>query len=118
VEGSHKELDIELSRWNKRDNDVAQFVVQPYTRPGNIRRFALPPDADMSLHAFQWTAGRVRFTSEVGGMVIKDETFTAEIPAPDAENARINLWITDSSMQAKGDLQVVISRFEFAPERR
>jgi hypothetical protein len=116
-EGSHKELDIELSRWGDPANDVAQFVVQPYTRPGNIRRFALPPDVSESTHTFEWAPNRVRFTSAVGSRVVKEEVFTSRIPAPADENARLNLWVAGSRIRHTGDFEVRIRRFEFVPGR-
>jgi hypothetical protein len=117
VEGTHKELDIELSRWGNPENDVGQFVVQPYTKPENIRRFALPATATESTHAFEWTPGRVRFSSAVGGHIIRDEVFSSRIPAPGNENARMNLWISGGRIRHQGDLEVTIRRFAFAPAR-
>ena len=35
----HGEIDIEFSRWGQATNDNAQFVVQPWDRPGNMHRF-------------------------------------------------------------------------------
>jgi hypothetical protein len=115
-EGSHKELDVELGRWGKTDNDIAQFVVQPYTRPENIIRFPLPADASSSVHSFTWMPHQAHFTSEVRGAVVQDHVFTRRVPAPDKENIRLNLWITGGRMPAAGVLEVMIRSFEFLPQ--
>jgi len=115
AEGTHKELDIELSRWGNPENDVAQFVVQPYTKPENIRRFALPATATGSTHAFDWTPSRVHFSSAISGHIVRDEVFTSRIPTPADENARMNLWISGRRVKHEGDFEVTIRRFAFTP---
>jgi hypothetical protein len=115
-EGTHKELDVELGRWGSPNNDIAQFVVQPYTRPENIIRFALPADATSSVYSFTWTPHQVHFTSQVRGNVVQDHVFTHRVPAPDKENVRINLWVAAGRVPAGGVLEVAIRSFEFLPD--
>jgi hypothetical protein len=115
-EGTHKELDVELGRWGSPNNDIAQFVVQPYTRPENIIRFSLPADATSSVHSFTWAPRQVHFTSQVRGAVLQDHVFTHRVPAPDKENVRMNLWVAAGRVPAGGVLEVAIRSFEFLPD--
>jgi hypothetical protein len=117
-EGTHEELDVELGRWGNPSNDIAQFVVQPYTRTENIIRFPMPADAASSVHSFAWMPHQVHFTSEVRGTMLQDHVFTSRIPAPDKENTRINLWITGGRAPAEGVLEVTIGSFEFLPDHK
>jgi len=112
---SNREIDVEVSRWGKKQNKNGQFVVQPYTKPENIRRFALPAIASESTHAFDWTLGRVHFSSAIGGHIVRDEVFTSRIPTPSDENARMNLWISGHRVKHEGDFEVTIRRFAFTP---
>ncbi len=96
---SHREIDIEISRWGRADNQNAQFVIQPYTRPINIVRFQIPPDSK-------------------AGLLFLEHTFTRDIPETGDENARINLWLTTGNppVDAK-EIEVIISKFEFVSSR-
>lgn len=47
---SHREIDVEVSRWGNKNNKNGQFVVQPYTRPMNIVRFQIPRGLNASTH--------------------------------------------------------------------
>jgi len=114
-EGTHKELDVELGRWNKDDNDVGQFVVQPYDRPSNILRFSMPSGATESVHSFTWAFQGAHFTSEVAGKQVAEHVFDRRVPVPNSENARINLWIMSGRAPNSGTAEVVISNFEFVP---
>lgn len=112
---NHREIDIEFSRWgNARDRTNAQFVVQPYDVPGNLVRFTQPPNTPASVHSFQWNPASIYHRSEAGNTLIAEHTFTAYIPQPGGENARINLWLF-RGRAPKSTVEVVISRFEFIP---
>lgn len=121
---AHRELDIEMGRWGQDTNDLGQCVVQPYERPENLVRFALPQGLRASLHSFTWRPDRVACQILAGpdarpdqsGVVLYEHTFTAGIPAPGGENARINLWLLGGQGPRHGqDIEVVIGRFEFLP---
>ena len=122
-EYSHREIDVEVSRWGNPENDNAQFVVQPYTVARNIVRFTIPKDAKSTTHAFAWSSDRVTCESaEVQGSpesrrVIKAHTFTQGIPRPGDENARINLWLMSGRAPADGEpVEVVFTGFEFSKQ--
>ena len=55
----NKEIDIEFSRWgNAQDNTNAQFVIQPFDVPGNLHRWTMPENLDLSTHNFDWHRDR------------------------------------------------------------
>jgi hypothetical protein len=115
----HREIDVEVSRWAKADNEDAQFVVQPFTTPENIVRFRLPAHLRSSVHGFIWKPDSVyAFSQRAGpnGETLRDHTFTAGIPQAGGENARINLWLNDNHGPTNDrEVEVVLSRFEFTP---
>jgi len=122
AEYHHRELDVEISRWGDAANANAQFVVQPYTRKGNIVRFAIPPGCGPTTHSVTWTPGRVLCQSWAGGghtqprdsTRLHQHTFTQGIPKPGGENARINLWLIGGKPPRAGkDVEIVCSRFTF-----
>lgn|SRR5574341_1440 len=121
---SHREIDIEISRWGQEDNENAQCVLQPYQRPHNIARFAVPRGLPASIHSFTWAPNRVVCQSLRGSdalpapaaALIHEHTFTDAIPVPGGENARINLWLLGGRAPAYDrEVEVVIHRFMFVP---
>lgn len=117
----HREIDIEVSRWGQANNQNAQFVVQPYTNPKNIRRFQIPPDLSFSVHSFTWKPDSVSLQSSRGETaksqeIIQQHTFTSDIPQAGGENPRINLWLLSGHAPTDGkEVEVLISKFEFIP---
>ena len=64
----HNEIDVELSRMGDLNNDLAQFVVQPWEYAGNMSRYALPAGYSGPVsHAFRWLPDRVECRSWLGG---------------------------------------------------
>lgn len=125
---SHREIDIEISRWGQEGNDNAQFVVQPYTQPKNIVRFSIPRGLSGSVHTFLWTPDRVAFRSFSNaetlkggrsGTILHAHTVTGGIARPGGENARINLWLLGGRPpKHHREIEVVVSRFSFVPHSR
>ena len=112
---NHRELDVEISRWGDPGIDNAQFVVQPYYVPANVRRFALP--AGPMAHAFAWSPGRVAFqTAAVAGAPIATHAFTSGVPTPGDERVRIHLYpFGFSATPIRNEVEVVIEKFQFLP---
>jgi hypothetical protein len=118
----YREVDIEFSPWGVVTDPNAQYVVQPWNRPGNRHRWMLPDTLELSTHSFEWSADRISFVSAKGHQisssddsVIHSWMYTgANIPTCGAENVRINLWLfngyppTDNS-----EIEVIISKFEY-----
>lgn len=59
---AHREIDIEISRWGKSDNNDAQFVVQPSDRVGHIIRYSMVSGKN-SMHSFAWSSRSADFES-------------------------------------------------------
>ena len=124
---SHREIDVEISRWGNKDNKNGQFVVQPYTRPMNIVRFQIPPGLSASTHSFSWKADSILCRSLKGidatspgkSSVIAEHAFTQDIPQAGGENARMNLWLLAGHAPTDGkEMEIVVSKFEFVPWRQ
>lgn len=112
----HREIDIEIARWGKPEAPNAQFVVQPWTSPENILRFAIPRALPSTVHAFSWLPGRVRFWSTSQSATIQEWVLTRGIPPAGGENARINLWLLGGlPPQDEREIEVVIRQFDFQP---
>ena len=123
--GKHNnEIDIEISRWGNPVSHNAQYIVQPYTIPGNIYRFDISQVGDFSSHEFLWMPDAVYFHSFHGHYnssgdypEIKSWIYTkSKIPNPWKTHVRINLWLNNSTgPMKKKDLEVVVKAFEFIP---
>jgi hypothetical protein len=119
-EGRGREIDFELSRWSQANNANAQFVVQPYTVRGNMRRFDTGP-ADVLTVSLVWEKGLVRGRcwrgEDTSKTPLQDWRYTGRsIPPPGNERVRANLWLFQSRPPASGARQeVTIRSFQFTP---
>ena len=123
---SHREIDFEFSRLADPSNHNAQYVVQPYTKPGHILRFGEPSKLDETAHSFLWQRDSVLFQSLRGAVAKQADAGKAihqwraidQIPAAGGENVRMNLWLFRGQAPTNGrETEVIISRFEFVPLR-
>lgn len=113
-ENFYCEIDIEFSRWNIPGDDIAQYVVQPYTVPGNIHRFNWTQTGNASTHMFEWQEDHIYFQSFGGVQNQKWDYTGSDIPLPDNENARINLWLFNGLAPSDGnEVEVIFDGFEF-----
>ena len=105
------------------DPNNAQFVVQPYTVPGNIVQYVQPSTAQFTSQ-MEWRADHVTFTAWNGwsnapaaGDIIYQWTYTGSyIPPPGQERVHINLWLLNGSAPVSGvGDEMVISSFAFQP---
>jgi hypothetical protein len=108
-----READAEISRWGEAKPN-AQFVIQPYVRPGNLVRFELPPGrAEIS---FAWTPGRLLFRAKVHGRIVREHLFTKGVPEPGLENVRLNNWLYRAAPPSNGKtVEVIVESFKFLP---
>jgi len=99
----------------------AQFVVQPYTVPGNIIYYNEPSSSQVTSQ-IEWRSDHVTFRAWNGwsnapapGNIIYEWIYTgANIPLPGQERVRINLWLLGGQppLSGGGD-EMVINSFTF-----
>jgi len=121
---THREIDVEFSRWNSPMNAVnVQYAVQPYERFGNLHTFTMPPTAP-STHEVTWRRDVIRFRSLAGFLaaplvpadVIEEWTYAGTVPPAGAEQARINLWLFQGLPPAdRRPVEVIVADFAFVP---
>jgi hypothetical protein len=101
----------------------AQFVVQPYTVPGNLVEYVQPPTARFSSR-MEWAADQVTFTTWNGWSsvpaasdIIYQWTYTGGyIPSPGQERVRMNLWLLNGNAPVNGiGDEMIINSFAFQP---
>ena len=127
-EYNYREIDIEFSRWGEETNDNAQYVVQPWDRPGNMKRFNIEVDDEYTTHIFNWTPDSIFFQSLHGhypsapaeDYIIESWTYTGnDIPPAGKENVRINLWLYKGNPPTDAEeAEIVIKAFQFIPHCR
>jgi hypothetical protein len=122
---THREIDVELSRWgNAADPNNSQFVVQPWDAPNHRLRYPLPNGQVPAVHRFLWESNQVSFLSLRGGYsgppnsddILQSWVFTnsGAVPQPEA-GVRMNLWLRDGLPPADGqEIEVICKRFAFA----
>jgi len=113
---NHREIDVEFARWGKAaDPTAGQYVVQPYDRAGNLRRF-VQPTTPASVHAFTWASKSVLFTSATtaGQAIASWRNTSRDVPRQGGERVHINLWLNGGTPPADGaETEIVISSFSF-----
>lgn len=115
---NHRELDVEAARWgNASDATNAQFVVQPYDRPGNLRRFTIPVAPSRTTYEMTWSPGQVAFKAYAGLTTIDAWTTTsADVPPPGDEKVHLNLWLFQGRAPQSGKgPEVVVRSFTHTP---
>jgi hypothetical protein len=126
LDDSH-EIDVEFSRWGKLKEPAAQYVVQPGSRPENVRRFDLGLTGEYSTHRFLWTQGSVAFGSEHGhteGLPLPDRVIqkwkctSKDVPKPSREKVHINLWLYQGKAPTDGkEVELIVAGFRFKPAK-
>lgn len=101
----------------------AQFVVQPYTVPGNIVYYTQPSTAQFTTQMV-WRSDHVTFTAWNGwssSPAPSDITYQwaytgADIPPVGQERVHINLWLLNGNAPVNGNGdEMVINSFSFQP---
>ncbi len=123
-----REIDIEFSRTITAScagpvGADAQFVIQPFTRPGNRQCFVMPAGVPTT-HRIRWRADRAEFTSWEGlsvtppadGAPIRTWTYTgADVPGVGGVRMRFNLWLVAGILPAHVPHEVLVRGFTFTP---
>lgn len=122
TEQSHREIDVEISRWNDPSNLSAQFVVQPYTTPGNRVRF-MAPDEQQTAYEFLWLPDRLTFTAIRGHSFPATPANTVaawslqdlfRVPTPGNERLRLNFYrYLGAPLPAAAE--IIVRKVEFLP---
>lgn len=139
-EDYNQEVDIEISRWDVRDNKDVQFLVQPPGNPQMYRFYSgAPPSLSLPVYhqaphtyEFDWEPAEIEWASTAGGghtftygtkeaLAARQSDYTQCMPA-NAE-VRMNLWNlfgsgTPTDMEDSDLVRVVIDNFEFRPSGR
>lgn len=116
---AHRDLDVEFARWGSASDPTnAQFVVQPYDKPGHLIRFTAT-SAARTEQQFTWRAGEVTFTSrrlDTNEVVASSVYRGSDVPKPGDERVRLNLWLFNGAAPMDGQpVEVVVESFAFTP---
>ncbi|MFH0735331.1 MAG: T9SS type A sorting domain-containing protein [bacterium] len=126
-ESNFNEFDIEFSRWGIQSAlNNAQYVIQPYNKPGNRKRWQMPDGIEYSLHGFKWQNDTIDFFSSVAhnvsnidSSIISKWRYSGDnVPDVGKENVRINLWLLNGIPPTDDkNIEIIISSFEFIPQK-
>lgn len=116
-----RELDIEFSQWGNPNNaNRINYTIwdSPSGSPLATRAFPIQQSGTFTWHEFTWSAESVQFASFHGHgderYPIARQTLTAHGTTP--RPIHMNFWLTNATPPADGQpLEVVISRFDYAP---
>lgn len=117
---SNRELDFEASRFADTHSSNAQYVVQPYTTPGNMRQFPLQ-SAVLTKIIMTWKRGSVVFS---GNTVRAEKTVplptwkntSSSVPDHGAEQIHMSLWLFQGVPPSNGmPVSVTVTSFSFRP---
>jgi hypothetical protein len=101
----------------------AQFVVQPFTIPGNLVRYVQPSAAQFTTQ-MEWRADHVTFrswngwaTTPAASDIIQQFTYTGgNIPPVGNERVRANLWLLNGAAPTNGTGDtMILHSFTFQP---
>ncbi len=126
----NNEVDIEVSKWSVTNNMNAQFVVQPFTEPDNIKRFNMNLLGNYSSFTIDWFPDRIIFNAYHGHIECDPKKISKpinvpiqtwvhkshNIPVPRQSNIRFNLWLNQGIAPSDNQEQeVIITCFSFSP---
>jgi hypothetical protein len=117
----YREMDVEVSRWgDSSSKNNAQYVIEPYYRPGNVFQFAAP--SGPLTYSMQWEAGHARFKTVRGSSpdpkapVVSEHEFTLGIPSPGQERLHLFFYVVASDKNPiQHDNEVVLEKFAYLP---
>ena len=100
----------------------AQFVVQPFTVPGNLARYVQPSTAQFTTQ-MEWRADHVTFSAWNGWSnapaaadIISQWIYRGAYIPPPGQRVHINLWLLNGRAPASGaGDEMIIRSFSFRP---
>lgn len=123
-ESLSREIDVECSPALTGLPDGCQYVVQPFTTPGNRSIWPMPPVAE-STHRILWDEDRIEFVSWKGWGafppdpedIVQQWTYSGpDIPPPGRERVRLSCWLFDGRPpQSDAGAVMVVHSFTHAP---
>jgi len=114
------EIDIEFAKWGQPNPaDNAQYVVQPWDKPGNLEPFLMALNGDYSTHYINWQASSIHFKSIHGHhpepstpdhLIYEWLYIGSDIPAAEeALRVHINLWLFQGNPPSDGqEVEVIV----------
>jgi hypothetical protein len=114
------EIDIEFTRWGEANpSGNAQYVVQPFDKPGHLEKFWLALKGDHTTHSIDWQAASIRFKSILGHNVetakteqlIYEWVYTGDDIPLEAQHLRvhINLWLHQGHPPLDGqEIEIIV----------
>jgi hypothetical protein len=117
----YREMDVEVSRWgDPSSKNNAQYVVEPYYRPGNVYQFVAP--LGTLTYSMRWEAGHAGFRTVrgnspgPGASAISKHDFTSGIASPGQERLHLFFYVLASDKNPlQHDNEVVLEKFEYLP---
>lgn len=110
-----REIDIELTRWEDKNGENFQYVVQPFYLANNIKRYHLKLKNTSSNYRINWQPEYIIFTVKQNNKTIYRWKYTGDnnfIPGP--ERVHINFWQNQGAAPYRQRKQeVVIENFTF-----
>ena len=114
---AHREIDVELARWGDASEPTnAQYVVQPWHNPGNLRRFVVPSGVRNASYSFRWAPDRVDFETrwKDGGRFSWTFNDSGEVPPPGDETPIVNFWLFRGAPPTSGQhLELIVKEFRY-----
>ncbi|MDD3876231.1 MAG: family 16 glycosylhydrolase [Bacteroidales bacterium] len=119
---AHNEIDIEFSKWGRRQKNNVQFVLHQDTNYFDSFRFH-QKNLRNSTHTFSWYPDSIVYRSYMSSISnnISAEPYmeyvlkNTNIPEPSNEKVRINLWLYKGRKPFRKKHTVVIKSFKFIP---
>ncbi|MFB6291282.1 MAG: glycoside hydrolase family 16 protein [Candidatus Bipolaricaulia bacterium] len=120
--GPGKEVDIEISGWDKGKDRNIQFIVQPAYITGHLYKFNLNLLQEKWTFKINWSKDEVIFSLIRGhnpdpdnqALVIERWIFTGDQVPKDRLYPHMNLWLFEGDPPEKRDLaEIVVEKFEF-----
>jgi hypothetical protein len=117
-EDDEHEIDIEYVK-SKEDALNSQYVIQPYTKQGNLTRFDTKLNGALTTHEIDWKEKAINFQSRHGSTDYAISKWIYEgsnIPKKGNEHARINIYLKDGQIPLDNrQVEIVIRSFKFIP---
>jgi len=118
---TNREIDFEASRFGDAlATTNAQYVVQPWSVPGNLQRITIPKGVATTV-SLTWLPGSVTFSGQVtraNGTVVALQTWStmsSSVPTTSTEQVHMNLWLDNGVPPTDGKpVNVAITGFQFS----